>query len=355
MQLVPSPLSTHPPVLPNWQLSGNSRPGFERKNPALYPGHEVWNSTTAIGMRAGLFLNGVRQSELARYYDSRTGTFCSADPLAGDPSDPQSWNRYPYGRNDPIDMTDPTGQHWWDWLALGGALVGDYFTFGALTGALAAEFPSGIQIGIDAASAAASAAGTGIAADKAIESTWGNAMNESLGMPAGWSPAGGISPYAGIDSLNQALGLPSVGGPMINNLTQAADSSCGLSGSCIDWKQLAQTMAMFRRMYPRPTVCGTKKMLVTGYDNSYQSTQKNPGDPGYGITTAGTVAAPGTIAAPRNYPLRTTQMNVPGYGWGTVFDRGGAIKNSHIDVWFPTTQQATNWGAQHLNVTVCTK
>lgn len=49
---------------------------------------------------------------LARYYDSRTGTFCSADPLAGDPSDPQSWNRYPYGRNDPITITDPSGQSW---------------------------------------------------------------------------------------------------------------------------------------------------------------------------------------------------------------------------------------------------
>ena len=63
---------------------------------------------------------------LARYYDSRTGTFCSADPLAGDPSDPQSWNRYPYGRNDPIDVTDPSGKHWWNWvLDIGiGAAVG---------------------------------------------------------------------------------------------------------------------------------------------------------------------------------------------------------------------------------------
>ena len=55
---------------------------------------------------------------LARYYDSRTGTFCSADPLAGDPSDPQSWNRYPYGRNDPIDITDPSGKSWWSKLLI---------------------------------------------------------------------------------------------------------------------------------------------------------------------------------------------------------------------------------------------
>ena len=63
---------------------------------------------------------------VARYYDSRTGTFSSADPLAGDPNDPQSWNRYPYGRNDPIDITDPSGKSWWSWaLEIGiGVAVG---------------------------------------------------------------------------------------------------------------------------------------------------------------------------------------------------------------------------------------
>jgi RHS repeat-associated protein len=65
---------------------------------------------------------------LARYYDSRTGTFCSADPLAGSPDDPQSWNRYPYGRNDPIDVTDPSGQSWWSSLLIdAGVAVASYF------------------------------------------------------------------------------------------------------------------------------------------------------------------------------------------------------------------------------------
>jgi RHS repeat-associated protein len=71
-----------------------------------------------------LFTSYNRDSEsgldyaLARYYDSRTGTFCSADPLAGSPGDPQSWNRYPYGRNDPIDITDPSGKSWWSSLLI---------------------------------------------------------------------------------------------------------------------------------------------------------------------------------------------------------------------------------------------
>jgi RHS repeat-associated protein len=59
---------------------------------------------------------------LARYYDSRTGTFCSADPLAGSPDDPQTWNRYPYGRNDPVDMVDPSGKGWLSWLIEGLAI-----------------------------------------------------------------------------------------------------------------------------------------------------------------------------------------------------------------------------------------
>jgi RHS repeat-associated protein len=86
-----------------------------------FPFGESWYSNLGSGDN-WIFTSYDRDSEsgldyaLARYYDSRTGTFCSADPLAGSPDDPQSWNRYPYGRNDPIDVTDPSGQHWWDAL-----------------------------------------------------------------------------------------------------------------------------------------------------------------------------------------------------------------------------------------------
>ena len=76
---------------------------------------------------------------LARYYDSRTGTFCSADPLAGNPGDPQSWNRYPYGRNNPIVITDPSGQFWFFSLLQDVAIALAPFTGGA-TLPLAAGF-----------------------------------------------------------------------------------------------------------------------------------------------------------------------------------------------------------------------
>jgi len=94
-------------------------------------------------------------------------------------------------------------------------------------------------------------------------------------------------------------------------------------------------------------------MLVTGYDDSYESTGKNPGDPGYGITTSGKRAGPGTIAAPRDIPFGTG-MFVPTYGCGTVQDRGGAIAHMHIDLWFSTEKEALNWGKKaDVPVAVC--
>jgi len=70
---------------------------------------------------------------MARYYDSRTGAFLVADPVTGKAGDPQSWNRYPYGRNDPIDVTDPSGKSWWSDL-IGAALwIADPFTGMAIT------------------------------------------------------------------------------------------------------------------------------------------------------------------------------------------------------------------------------
>ena len=50
-----------------------------------------------------------------RYYWSLWGRFLSPDPYVGnsggpgDPADPQSWNRYSYTRNDPVNRLDPSG------------------------------------------------------------------------------------------------------------------------------------------------------------------------------------------------------------------------------------------------------
>ncbi|MCH9647988.1 MAG: RHS repeat-associated core domain-containing protein [Deltaproteobacteria bacterium] len=45
----------------------------------------------------------------ARYYAAHLGRFTSIDPVLGEASAPQSWNRYSYVRNSPMGFSDPTG------------------------------------------------------------------------------------------------------------------------------------------------------------------------------------------------------------------------------------------------------
>ena len=81
-----------------------------------YPYGESWysaNTTTKF-----IFTSYERDSEsgndyaMGRYYLVSFGRFCSADPVFGSPGDPQSWNRYVYVRDNPVNMTDPSGFSW---------------------------------------------------------------------------------------------------------------------------------------------------------------------------------------------------------------------------------------------------
>jgi RHS repeat-associated protein len=96
-----------------------------------YPYGEVWytaNTTTKF-----IFTGYERDSEsghdyaMARYYHVPFGRFCSADPVFGSPSDPQSWNRYVYVRDNPVNITDPSGL---SWLSIFFKLLVDFFSLG---------------------------------------------------------------------------------------------------------------------------------------------------------------------------------------------------------------------------------
>ena len=58
---------------------------------------------TAVGRLVGLDFFG------ARYMSSAQGRFTSPDPFGGHIGDPQTLNRYAYGRNNPLRYTDSTG------------------------------------------------------------------------------------------------------------------------------------------------------------------------------------------------------------------------------------------------------
>ena len=139
MQLASSAAFPEPLLAAMPQLKEKPHMGVPSKNPALYQGHEVCNSTTALGLQAALHLERIRsrytgkerdtESGLdnfeARYYGSNMGRMMSPDPLPwafwqnGNRydqyrfrdyiSNPQNFNMYAYVLNNPLSYTDPTG------------------------------------------------------------------------------------------------------------------------------------------------------------------------------------------------------------------------------------------------------
>ncbi len=113
-----------------------------------------------------------------------------------------------------------------------------------------------------------------------------------------------------------------------------------------------------------------QQMTVTAYSSDKSSTNwkrgkvlfwrkyvahgPNKGEPKrVGITSSGSKAKKGTIAADIRYYPYGTKMIVPGYGEGVVEDTGSAIKGpNRIDVFFKSRRAALRWGRQKLTVKV---
>ena len=71
-----------------------------------------------------------------------------------------------------------------------------------------------------------------------------------------------------------------------------------------------------------------------------------------GITSSGTRAKHGTIAADlARYPYGTL-MYINGYGYGRVEDCGGAIDGNHIDLFFDSHRDALKWGNKTIPVQI---
>lgn len=107
------------------------------------------------------------------------------------------------------------------------------------------------------------------------------------------------------------------------------------------------------RQYPKVRV------VATGYYAGYESTLKNPNHPSYGITYSGVKVRRdtySTIAADlRVFPLGTV-LYIPGYGYGVVADKGGAIRGNKIDLYFETKQDVySKWGKRTVDVFVVRK
>ncbi|WP_077215428.1 3D domain-containing protein [Bacillus dakarensis] len=99
-----------------------------------------------------------------------------------------------------------------------------------------------------------------------------------------------------------------------------------------------------------------KKVIATGYTAGYESTGKNPGHPEFGITYSGVKVTRdlfSTVAADLDvFPIGTI-LFIPGYGYGVVADKGGAIKGNKVDLYFETVEDVySKWGKKELEVFV---
>ncbi|MEH7439097.1 3D domain-containing protein [Neobacillus drentensis] len=105
--------------------------------------------------------------------------------------------------------------------------------------------------------------------------------------------------------------------------------------------------------YPKHTV------TATGYTAGIESTGKSKGHPEYGITYSGVKVKRdlfSTVAADLNvFPIGTI-LFIPGYGYGVVADKGGAIKGNELDLYYETVEDVyKQWGKKQLEVYVVQK
>jgi RHS repeat-associated protein len=99
-----------PPLAAMPQLREKPRQGFETWKTAWKPGPNVPNFTVALGLRAVVVENGVRETYSARYYNPNTGRFLSRDPNEGNAYDPKALHKYLYASGDPVNRIDPLGR-----------------------------------------------------------------------------------------------------------------------------------------------------------------------------------------------------------------------------------------------------
>jgi RHS repeat-associated protein len=104
----------HPEHLGSTSVLTNGS-GVKEEDVVYYPYGETFTNTGTASVAykyTGKELDGSTGLYFyeARYYDATLGRFISADTMVPNPSNPQDFNRYTYGNNNPILFNDPTGQ-----------------------------------------------------------------------------------------------------------------------------------------------------------------------------------------------------------------------------------------------------
>lgn len=126
----------------------------------------------------------------------------------------------------------------------------------------------------------------------------------------------------------------------------------------VDWEKIqAEKNQAEALREAAPSRAGPRGLQITLEASAYtcgpESTGKRPVDPGYCVTASGYRLRPGdkVVAMGKKYPFGT-QVMIPGYGLATVRDRGGAISDNHVDLYFERLEDALRWGRRMVTATV---
>lgn len=94
------------------------------------------------------------------------------------------------------------------------------------------------------------------------------------------------------------------------------------------------------------------RFIATAYTAGPESTGKSPGDADYGITTSGRhVRENHTIACPKSIALGT-RLEIEGLGVRTCDDRGGAITEGRLDIYFERLSDAQEFGRRMVRARI---
>jgi RHS repeat-associated protein len=145
-----------------------------------FTGHEMLDDFGLIHM------NG-------RIYDPELGRFLSADPFVQVPEFSQNFNRYSYVLNNPLSMTDPSGNSWLkdNWVTVVVAVVMAVVTYGVST-----AFYSAASAAFTAAGGTTAVVGTSLTTFTVV--TAGAAGASAIGLSAvGMAVTGAIAGFVG--------------------------------------------------------------------------------------------------------------------------------------------------------------
>lgn len=93
---------------------------------------------------------------------------------------------------------------------------------------------------------------------------------------------------------------------------------------------------------------GTFSVIATGYCGCDKCNYPYGGQPAFN----GQPLSYGVVAVDPGVIPMNTRLYIEGYGEAIAADQGNAIKGYHIDLFFPSHQQALEWGIRRVNITI---